>query len=144
MSGLEVAGLVVGAILLLICALEHYKVGKSTGALMLQWRGQLEPLISRLEAQKLRFYFDIMELLRLAEVSQVVDRVDLTEEECLSILQDTQKGNVIQRYLGMHYVQFLEVLRRYKECLKMIAEELRHIQRLPSAIPLLAPVCLSV
>ncbi|KAH7324477.1 hypothetical protein B0I35DRAFT_424275 [Stachybotrys elegans] len=133
MSGLEIAGLVLGAIPLVICALEHYKSGKSTGALMLKWRGQLDVLISRLKAQRLRFYFDIMELLRLAEVSQVVDRVDLTEEECLIILQDAKKGEKVQQYLGFLHAQFLEVLGRYEDCLKTIAKELRHIRRLSSA-----------
>ncbi|KAK7921557.1 hypothetical protein PG985_009579 [Apiospora marii] len=110
MSGFEVAGIVLGAIPLLISALEHYKSGKSTLGTLVKWRGQLDTLLFRLKNQKLSFLFDILELLRSANVEDAVDGSDLTETECLLVLQSPKTGAYLQEYLGQHYDAFVEIL----------------------------------
>ena len=120
-----------GAIPLLISALENYKAGKGAVASILKWRGQLDTLIFRLKGQRMSFYFAILELLRNAGVDEVVESIDITEEDCLLFLQSAKNGDQIRDYLGGLYDAFIEVLARYETCLKVIASKLRHIKRLP-------------
>ncbi|KAI1773628.1 hypothetical protein F4818DRAFT_452687 [Hypoxylon cercidicola] len=129
MSGFEVAGVVLGAIPLIISALEHYKAGKGVAASFVKWRGQLDTLIFRLKLQRTFFYLQILELLRSAGVEHVVDRLDVTEEECLLILRNSKNGAKVKEYLGLLYDTFLDVLDRYEKCLKAIAAKLGHIHR---------------
>ncbi|KAK6845647.1 hypothetical protein PG995_015757 [Apiospora arundinis] len=131
MSGFEIAGVVLGAIPLLISALEHYKSGKSTVATLVQWQGQLDTLLFRLKNQKLSFFFDILELLRSANVEDVIENPEMTETECLQVLSNAKTGAHLQEYLGQHYDAFIEILGRYESCLKLIARKLKHIRRLP-------------
>lgn len=139
MSGFEVAGVVLGTIPLLISALENYKAGKGAVASIMKWRGQLDTLIFRLKGQRMLFYFDILELLRSAGVDEVTDRIDISEEDCLLILQGIKSSEQIQDYLGIHYFLFLEIVTRYETCLKTIAAKLRHVQRLPEVSRLCLP-----
>ncbi|KAI1373035.1 hypothetical protein F4677DRAFT_235567 [Hypoxylon crocopeplum] len=132
MSGFEVAGVVLGAIPLVISALEHYKEGKGVAASFVKWRGQLDTLIFRLKLQRTFFYLQILELLRGAGVEDVAGRLDVTEEECVFILQNAKNGAEVQEYLGLLYDTFLEVLDRYEKCLKAIAAKLGHIHRPPN------------
>jgi hypothetical protein len=131
MSGFEVAGVVLGAIPLVISALEHYRNGKGTASSFVKWRGHLDTLIFRLKLQQTFFYLDILELLRVANVDQLEDRVDLTEEECIVILSDAKTGKGVRKFLGPLYNTFIEILARYETCLKTIAGKLGHIRRLP-------------
>ncbi|GAW19458.1 hypothetical protein ANO14919_089450 [Xylariales sp. No.14919] len=133
MSGFEVAGIVLGAIPLVISALEHYKTGQSTLAALLKYQGQLDKLLYQLKVQQTAFYFDILQLLRGAEIEEVEDRTDISLEDCLLILRNNKNGGQLQEYLGIHYGTFLDILRRYEQCLKKIAKKLRHIRRLPDA-----------
>ncbi|RWA07670.1 hypothetical protein EKO27_g7440 [Xylaria grammica] len=133
MSGFEIAGIVLGAIPLVISALEHYKTGQSTLAALLKYQGQLDKLLYQLKVQQTAFYFDILQLLRGAEIEEVEDRTDISLEDCLLILRNNKNGGQLQEYLGIHYGTFLDILRRYEKCLKKIAKKLRHIRRLPDA-----------
>lgn len=121
--------MVLSAIPLVISALEHYKAGKGVAASFVKWRGQLDTLIFRLKLQRTFFYLQILELLRSVGVQHVVDRLDVTEEQCVVILQDTKDGAEIKEYLGLLYDTFLDVLNRYEKCLKAIAAKLGHIHR---------------
>ncbi|KAI0966604.1 hypothetical protein F4678DRAFT_466439 [Xylaria arbuscula] len=129
MSGFEVAGVVLGAIPLVISALEHYKAGKGVAATFFKWRDQLDTLICRLKLQQCLLYFHLLELLRDAGVEDAIEE-DLTEERCLQILKDSKNEEVVRAYLGaVPYSMFLEVLRRYEACLTTLAVKLGHIHR---------------
>ncbi|KAI8627474.1 hypothetical protein F5Y19DRAFT_166819 [Xylariaceae sp. FL1651] len=128
MSGFEVAGVVLGAIPLVISALEHYKSGKGAAATFFKWRDQLDTLIYRLKLQRCLLHLYLMELLRDAGVQGAVDN-DLTEEECLQILKESTNEKAVRKYLGVVYDMFLEVLRRYEACLTILAGKLAHIHR---------------
>ncbi|KAK8133460.1 hypothetical protein PG984_005472 [Apiospora sp. TS-2023a] len=110
MSGFEIVGVVLGAIPLLISALENYKSGKSTVATFMKWQGQLDTLLFRLKSQKLAFFLDILELLRSADVDDVAENPNVTEAECLLILQHAKTGECLRDYLGQHYDMFMETL----------------------------------
>lgn len=94
-------------------------------------KSQLNQLLFRLTNQQLSFFFEILELLRSANVEEVVERSDITEIECLLVLQSAKTGAYLQEYLGQHYDAFVETLGRYETCLKIIARKLKHIRRLP-------------
>ncbi|KAI0147706.1 hypothetical protein GGR57DRAFT_242858 [Xylariaceae sp. FL1272] len=130
MSGFEIAGVVLGAIPLVISALEHYKAGKGPAATFFKWRDQLDTLIFRLKLQKSLLHLDLLELLRSSRIEEALEQ-DLTEEECLKVLRDPGNGKAVQESLGLIYETFLEVLRRYEACLVTLAEKLAHIQGPP-------------
>jgi hypothetical protein len=135
MSGFEVAGVVLAVIPLIIAALEHYKEGQGVASSVLKWRGHLDTLIFRLKLQKTLFYLQAMELLREAGVAEIADAVDLTEEDCVRLLQDAKTGNDVKEYLGHLYLTFEEIIGRYEICLKSVASKLGHIKRPPHVRP---------
>lgn len=131
MSGFEIAGIVLGALPFVISALERYQSDRSTLASIIKYRGQLTKLLDRLKDQQRAFYFEILDLLRSAEIEEVEDRTDISPEDCLMILQNTKNEHQLQEYLGIYHDDFIGILRRYEECLKKIARKLRHVRRLP-------------
>ncbi|TFA98047.1 hypothetical protein CCMA1212_010227 [Trichoderma ghanense] len=123
MSGFEVAGVVLGVIPLAISALEHYKAGKGTVATFMKFHGQLDTLIYRLKLQRTFFYLNILELLRSAGVREVVNKSDITEDECIAVLQNAKNAEEFKEYLGSCHLfdTFHEILARYETCLTAIA-----------------------
>lgn len=133
MSGLEVARLVLGIIPLAISALEHYKAGRSVVATFVKFHGQLDTLIYRLKLQRTFFYLNILDLLRNAGVSEVINKPDISEEECINILRNAKSAEEVRDYIssGHLYDTFHEILTRYETCLKAIVSKLGHIKRPP-------------
>jgi len=130
MSGFEVAGVILGAIPLLISALEHYRSGKGAASSFIKFHGHLDTLIFRLKLQRTFFYLDILELLRVANVGQLGRSGDPTEELCHAILGKADTARTIASFLGPLYETFLEILSRYEACLKTIAGRLGHLMRI--------------
>ncbi|KAH6641213.1 hypothetical protein F5144DRAFT_506286 [Chaetomium tenue] len=133
MSGFEIAGVVLGAIPLVISALENYRSGKGAARAFLKWRGDLNILISRLKRQHMLFSFDTRKLLVVANVDDPDGRVDYTEMECVELLSKKGTENKIRSFLATFYGLFLDTLKAYESCLKRIVRKIRHIQRLPDA-----------
>jgi hypothetical protein len=129
MSGLEVAGVVLGVLPLVIDALSDYRQGKGLLASVKKYRGLLDDLIHKLKIHKTTFYLDILELLREARVPEIFEDVDPSEEKCVGILRDTGTGPEVKKYLGHLYDPFLEVLGFYEKYLKEITAKLGHIVR---------------
>lgn len=142
MSGFEIAGVILGALPLVISALEHYKSGKSAASAFVQWRGHLDTLIHRLKQQDTLFFFDLCQLLDIAGIQEFSD--DLTREECAKILSSPETEEAMKESSGFSHKIILETLRRYEDCLKKIVLKIRHIQRpggvsLTSSPPLSPP-----
>ncbi|KAL8364656.1 hypothetical protein RB595_003777 [Gaeumannomyces hyphopodioides] len=133
MSGFEVAGLVLGAIPLVISALEHYRAGKGVTSSLVKWRGHLNTLIYRLKLQRTFFYLQILDLLREARVSGIANKGDPTEDECVEILRRVETEAELEEYLGDLFEMFLEILGRYQKCLRTIASKLGNINKPPEA-----------
>ncbi|KAF5569139.1 hypothetical protein FPANT_13977 [Fusarium pseudoanthophilum] len=129
MSGFEVAGIVLGALPLLISALSAYKANKSTISVWKKYRGLLDDLIHELKTHKTLYYLNILSLLREARVPEVLRYSDPTEEQCLQILEGSRAGAHVDDFLGHLYPQFLEILQRYKTDLKEVASGLSNISR---------------
>lgn len=134
MSGFEIAGVVLGAVPLIISALEYYRSGKSTVSASIKWHSQLDTLIFRLKLQYTLFYLDILELLKAARVEELDGGVGLTEAECVAILSAVKTGKEIKRFLGPLSNIFLEILGRYEDCLKQITVKIRYIRRLKGVL----------
>lgn len=132
MSGFEIAGVVLGAIPLVISALENYRSGKGTARAFLKWRGDLDILISRLKRQQMLFSFDTRKLLVVANVDEPDGEIDYTDMECVELLSRKGTENKIRGFLGTFYGLFLDILKAYESCLKKIVRKIRHIQRLPN------------
>lgn len=131
MSGFEIAGVLLGAIPLIISALEHYKTSKGVAVSFLKWHGLLDTLIIRLKLQQTFFYLQILELLREAGVAEAIERPDLSEDECIQLLGAVETASSLKLRLGPLYEIFEEILNRYNHCLGIIASKIGHIQRKP-------------
>ncbi len=130
MSGFEIAGVVLGAIPIVIEALSAYRAGKGVFATMLKWRGLVDKLIRQLEDQRRDFYFDILGLLREARVSEIIMEGEPTLDRCVEILQAAKTGDEVKQYLGpQHFNDFLEILGLYETYLKEITSKLGTIVR---------------
>ncbi|KAI1131065.1 hypothetical protein F5Y10DRAFT_234180, partial [Nemania abortiva] len=128
MSGLEVAGVVLGVIPLVISALEHYKASKGVLAAFFKYKGRLDTLIFKLKMQRCFLHLHLIDLLKGAGVDSAV-KGDLTEEECIRVLRNSENEQVVREYLGVVYNIFLEILRRYEACLTVLTEKLARIYR---------------
>lgn len=80
MSGLEVAGVVLGAIPLVIAALEHYATGINTAKRFWFYKAQVEKLIDRIETQQTMYVNTLEELLigivKNEEIAELLADVD--------------------------------------------------------------------
>lgn len=135
MSDVEIAGLVLCAIPLVISALEHYKAGRGLLKSIKESHGLLDTLIFRLKLQNTFFCLHISEILREAGVQEAVEQINLSEVECVRLLQDANTGKQVAEHLGRLYGTFMEIIKRYEICLKTICSNLRGIHRLSNVGP---------
>lgn len=130
MSGFEIAGVVLGAIPIIIEALSAYREGKGFLAIIRKWHGLLDELIHQLKMQQTHFYLDILELLREARVPEILIEPEPTLDKCVEILQAVKTGIEVKQYLGPQlFHDFLEILSFYEKYLKEITSKLSHIIR---------------
>ena len=129
MSGFEIAGLVLGALPILISALENYKAGKGPVASWRKWRGLLDILIHRLHSARCVFTLKLETLLIAAGIDcQTLQN----EQHYIRILTDEKVAQKLQEYLRSSFDRFQSVVQEYERCLKLIAAELTEIRRLPN------------
>lgn len=128
MSGFEIAGIVLGAIPIVIEALSAYRDGKGVLATISKSRGLVDELIHKLKTQQTLFYFDIVQLLREARVPEILMEGDPTADECIEILQVIKTGNEVEQYLGPRlFDNVLEILGFYEKYLKELTSKLGNI-----------------
>ncbi|KAK4230288.1 hypothetical protein QBC38DRAFT_516973 [Podospora fimiseda] len=132
MSGFEIAGVVLGAIPLVISALEHYQTGKGTLASFLKYGGLLEDLIFRLKLQQDLYSIDIFTLLQELGVIEPGPMDKANIDECIMLLRDPNTKDEIEQYFGILYGSVLQLVGRYETCLKTIIKHIKNIQRLPN------------
>ena len=129
MSGFEIAGIVLGALPVVIEALAEYRAAKGLLATVRKFRGLLDDLIHQLKIHKTDFYLDILQLLREARVKEILDDGDPTEERCVAVLRNCKTSDEITTYLGQLYPQFVETLGYYESYLRDIVSKLDYIVR---------------
>lgn len=131
MSGVEVAGIVLGSIPLIIAALEHYRQGKGHASSFRKYGPHLNILISRLQKQKTLFYLYTVILMRDAGVPYFTTSADPEYEDCAKILLEPQTQVSLKQYLGITYSAFEAVIKDFEQSLKSIVEGLGRIRRDP-------------
>lgn len=128
MSGLELAGVVLGAFPVIIEALSAYRAQRGLLATFRKSGGLLERLIHQLKMQKVNFYLDVLELLREARVPEILKENDPGIDRCVEILQAVKTGDEVKEYLGSHiFEDFLDILRLWETDLVEITSKLSHI-----------------
>ena len=132
MSGIEVAGLVLGAIPIVISALQSYKAGQGPIASLKKRCGPLLTLIDRLQDARCVFAVKLETLLLAAGIWINNGQSLQNEDDCMRILMKKRVARKLKRYLRSYFDNFLSVVRRYEICLKTIAAALVNIQRLPN------------
>jgi hypothetical protein len=129
MSGLEVAGIVLGALPLVIKALSNFREGKGEIYTLLKFKGLLDDLIHQLRVQGTVFYVDVLQLLRDAKVSEIIDEIDPSEARCIEVLRNSESSHEVKEYLGQLHQPFLDIWRHYEKSLKDIAGRLENMIR---------------
>ncbi|KAI0153070.1 hypothetical protein GGR57DRAFT_492502 [Xylariaceae sp. FL1272] len=125
MSGFEIAGIVLGAIPLVISAIEHIQANKGTVGALLHHRHGLIKLLRKLRNQRIYFYYSMRELILETGID---NNPDLEEEDCFLILQDKHTEATLRGRLGHHYPVFLDVLEQYQKYLMTIAKKLKNLR----------------
>ena len=131
MSGIELAGLVLGALPVMISALQNYKAGQGVVASLMTWRSLLDTSIHRLQHARCIFSLKIKTLLMAARIR--IRGQNLQDEQyCIRILMNERVARKLNKYLHPVFDNFQSVIRRYESCLKRIAAALENIPRLPN------------
>lgn len=131
MSAFEIISVVLGAIPLVISALENYKAGKGAWYTLKEYHGKLDKLIGRLQTQRYCFHMHLRNLLKNAGVQDARQSSSLSEGECARILESAQTESKVVAYFGDMFEGFLQVLGRYQKILEEIVSELKSISRTP-------------
>jgi hypothetical protein len=124
MSGVEVAGIVLGVIPLLIAFLDRYKDGLSRTTVLFRRRKHVDKLIHALLEQQ---------VLLEANVKLLLQKIDLDEdpqttEELLDVLRDPQVVHQVESYLGPK--AYVSYIRAISECERLVGEVAKNIEGL--------------
>ena len=123
MSGIEVAGLVLGAVPIVIWGLEQYKTTRDI------WRRSrtkallVDRLINALQEQRVLIEIDLQLLLRAADVEDD-EIVALETSSCYGLLQDSGLAKALVQYLGRAYEPYRSALQRCERILVDIARSI--------------------
>ena len=138
MSGTEIAGFVLGALSVVISALEKYKAGQGPVASLMKWSSLLDTLIHRLQNARCVFSLKLETLLRAAGIR--IDGQNLQDGQyCIRILMNKRVARKLKKYLRSFFDRFQSVISKYESCLKLIAAELKNIRRLQNVSQLTRP-----
>ena len=121
MSGVEVAGLVLGALPLLISGLEHYAAGMNTIKSMWEYEAVLEHLVSEFLLAQAIFKNSCEELLMPI----------LSDDQATKLLegpspdwQDPKLNQQLQKRLGSNYEIYTRVVRNLNRQIKLFTRKL--------------------
>jgi hypothetical protein len=132
LSGVEIAGLVLGSLPLLISAVEHYNDGLHPIKIFFQKQYELDRFYRALDEQKTFLRLSLIELFG-------ADLSALTEEQIEALQDDSNDLRVlwedkmlqaeVKERLGLAYVPYMNNIDRMKEALeKLVNQKCLHIQ----------------
>lgn len=123
MSGIEVAGLILGAVPLIIAALEQYKKTRETLNRFRRKALYIDRLIDALEEQRVLIESDLNQLLRAAGVES--DEIAAAgAASCHDLLQSPEIARDIAQYLGQTFQPYQKALKRCECALQDIARNI--------------------
>ncbi|KAL8669620.1 MAG: hypothetical protein Q9168_005795 [Polycauliona sp. 1 TL-2023] len=121
MSGIEAAGLVLGAIPIVIGALESYKTTRKMWHQFLNKSLFVDRLINALQEQRLLIELDLQFLLRAAGCEDdTIARLDTSG--CYELLLDEELAEPVRQYLGRVYEKYQVALARCERIVDDIAQ----------------------
>jgi hypothetical protein len=126
LSGVEIAGLVLGALPLLISAVEHYNDGLHPIKIFFQKQYELDRFYRALDEQKTFLRLSLIELFG-------ADLSALTEEQIEALQDDSNDLRVlwedkmlqaeVKERLGLAYVPYMNNIDRMKEALEKLVNQ---------------------
>ena len=123
MSGFEIAGLVLGAIPLVIEALNAYRAGRSSAAIFFKHGEALQDLISELQMQNALFQSNIESLMRAAGVD--LDEIEALKDSDGRLMYADEGDEDVRDFLGAAHEPFVQHIAMYLNKLERIAKSLR-------------------
>lgn len=125
MSGIEIAGLVLGAIPLVIAALEHYESLIGPMLAYKHYQGELAAAIISLTSQHALFQQNIEILLRpITMDNQLVDMLDNAGS---SFWQDPKIRDALEQHLGRAYQAYMRKITEIQDLIKAIFQKLENV-----------------
>ena len=124
MSGLEVAGVILGAIPIIISAIDKYK----TTSQRLKWFRYKEPyiaqLIQSLKEQKFFLESDIIVTLKMSTDLESNEISNWLQKPDSSLFEDPEIAEAVREYLGEGYIQYKGAIDRCQCILEGIAKDI--------------------
>lgn len=123
MSGFEIAGVILGALPLIISALEGYKELNRKRELFFKRAWHISRMISSLCEQQKLIEGDLQVLL-LAVGIEKLDLGTITAGKCQDLLQQPDMVDEIKIFMGSRYTTYLDTLSKCEEILFKVARSI--------------------
>jgi hypothetical protein len=121
-TGVETAGLILGAIPLLISAIEHYEEAVEPTVAFFQWKGQLSTAVRELYMGRTTYHQTIQLLLRPVTSKQILK--ELMDDPKSHLWRDPGLENKLRDKLGIAYDPCMLTIREIEEIMINVAENL--------------------
>ncbi|KAH6642192.1 hypothetical protein C7974DRAFT_350533 [Boeremia exigua] len=121
-SGLEIAGVVLGALPLVIAALEHYATGVQTFKRYWCYKGEFRSLLVRIRSQRTIYLNTIQRL--LTGIVRVEHMANLMEDPGGAAWHDQHLNDELEKRLGRAYDDYRDNMEAMKSALKTMMKKL--------------------
>lgn len=122
MSGIEVAGLVLGAIPLIISAIEHYESGLDRTKVFFKWQDVLEKARRDLWVQYSSYEMTLR--LLLVDLSSEAELEELLSEPKSTLWDNPELVDGLRGKLGETYQVYVYTVQQMEGCVKTLARHL--------------------
>ncbi|KAF2465073.1 uncharacterized protein BDR25DRAFT_295894 [Lindgomyces ingoldianus] len=122
MSGVEIAGLVLGAIPLVIAALKQYEDGLDSAMAFFKWNRELSVLIQALWYQHTSYVQSIK--LLLSPITTDEERQTMLEDSKNQLWKSKSMSDALSDRLGDAYQAYMQTVSTIEEIVKSLAEKL--------------------
>jgi hypothetical protein len=135
MSGIEVVGLMLGAIPLLISALEHYEECLDPTIAFFKWNSELKQARRRLFYAHTSYVLSIKAL--LAPITTDTELDEMMDDASSRLWTDGDLAKHLKRALGVSYRPYLMTVKEIEEVLKSLTAKLdiQGAEKVPSSCP---------
>jgi hypothetical protein len=142
LTGVEIAGLVLGALPILISAVEQYKEGLHPIKIFFQKQSELDRFLRALDEQKTFLRLSLIELFGAELSSLTEEQIEALQDDSndLKVLwEDEHLQAEVKQRLGLAYVPYMNNIDRMKEALeKLVNQKCLSIQSVTQVNPLIS------
>ncbi|MBE3044225.1 hypothetical protein IMZ48_16975 [Candidatus Bathyarchaeota archaeon] len=122
MSGLEVAGVVLGAIPIIICAMENYESSLDRARAFWKWQDELEKAIRELWIQHSSFEMTLRNLLK--EVASPAEAQEMIQDFGHWLWSSTALSDAFEERLGAAFGVYIHTIREMESYMMRLARNL--------------------